>query len=1048
MYLRRFLLLLFACCAVGPPALMSQASGTITTTSTSTNCPGIDASRMATVAIQVTGTWTGTLTPGISVAGQPAQPIQVTPANSQTPQTTITANNVYYAAGGGIISVCGPTSSGTANIYFQPVPGTARGAPGGGSGGGFTAALDLTGTPSSQKVVGLHFSTNAFSLCSTDPTAGQFLFASSSSAICPNSLLIDSGTVFSYAGTGGITAPVLGATGSGAGLNYFTQGADNSASCPANSDCEEAPASISTSFTRVRESAGPSVTSVEQYAPLSGGKTAKSFVNTLGAGNFLACGPGPWIDVTCYGAKGDGLYNNTGGTSTTSGTTTVTTSSGATLFAATDCSGGSGCTGTVNKLIAFPAGGLATPTLGTVSTAAGSLTLPHACFFITAIQDNATLPITSGAPSINGESLPTAESCTALTAQNLTMTAPTLPTNATGYRVYFADEASATVGHVTSGMVEVSQIIPGTAYAGCTQTANSSRNVRDGACDPGSTLTISAYTYIGFLPPQKAGWLSTIASFVSTTSVTITDAIPSDIGGHTTEVAWGTANDAAYASALAACPNNAGIAILKGNGCTLFFPPVGTQASPATFTGRYASQNGITVLQDGVILKTPGSVDALPNSGNSTLYNNWGTTSLWVMGRSYGLQWGSSAASYQGGGTEQANIEDMSGVGYGALFVTAPAGGATSDHLQFRRLYGTNFFSGTCITLGNVQILEFDHFGCLSEAGIMGEDFVSNNQFSNGDLVGAINSYTGAGWGVLLESNPATTQITGGNQFHDMKIRDFYQGHYRLKNAQTTQVFESKDENIAMSGGASCSGGTACYGTMIQMDDVTNSGRSFLNQFVGGTWARAVSFFNIGVNSFNNTILETGAEIISGTVCTDNGTNDDILVGGSLSVNCVNKFNGSLSTLPGTQRLVADSSPITATTAGTAVAIFTFGSFAANAAYSFHCSGTTTQATAGAGIGIAFKANATAPTNMEAHALVNTSATAINGQSSGNVTSTTITAIYTGVTGTVTTQLPWYVDGSIETGSTAPTALTINFFSISSSDAVTVKRDSFCTIGL
>lgn len=146
-----------------------------------------------------------------------------------------------------------------------------------------------------------------------------------------------------------------------------------------------------------------------------------------------------------------------------------------------------------------------------------------------------------------------------------------------------------------------------------------------------------------------------------------------------------------------------------------------------------------------------------------------------------------------------------------------------------------------------------------------------------------------------------------------------------------------------------------------------------------------------------------------------------------------------------TVRITADSSAITATTAATATTIFTFPALTANKNYSFHCSGTTTQATAGAGIGIAITAGTNAPTNLEAHATVATAAATTASTSSGNITTTTATAVYTGATGTLTTQLPWSVDGSIEVGASVP-ALTIGFFSISASDAVTVKRDSFCTL--
>jgi hypothetical protein len=142
--MKKFTLILLLGLALASVA-WGQASGSITTTSTATNCPSLDASRMATVAISVTGTWTGTLTPEISVGGNAAQTTQVVPANSSTTQTSITSNNVYYAAGGGFVMVCGPTNSGTANIFLQPVPGTAFNLFGGSGGGAVSSVFGRTG---------------------------------------------------------------------------------------------------------------------------------------------------------------------------------------------------------------------------------------------------------------------------------------------------------------------------------------------------------------------------------------------------------------------------------------------------------------------------------------------------------------------------------------------------------------------------------------------------------------------------------------------------------------------------------------------------------------------------------------------------------------------------------------------------------------------------------------------------------------------------------------------------------------------------------------
>jgi hypothetical protein len=145
------------------------------------------------------------------------------------------------------------------------------------------------------------------------------------------------------------------------------------------------------------------------------------------------------------------------------------------------------------------------------------------------------------------------------------------------------------------------------------------------------------------------------------------------------------------------------------------------------------------------------------------------------------------------------------------------------------------------------------------------------------------------------------------------------------------------------------------------------------------------------------------------------------------------------------QNLAADSSGITAITAGTAVTQFAFATIPRNAVVGFHCSGTTTQATAGAGIGIAIQSSGASPTNLEASATVATAATTTAGGSSGNITTTTYTAVYTGAAGTLTTQLPWTIDGQIETGATKAT-LNIGFFSINAADAVTVKRGSYCAL--
>lgn len=144
--------------------------------------------------------------------------------------------------------------------------------------------------------------------------------------------------------------------------------------------------------------------------------------------------------------------------------------------------------------------------------------------------------------------------------------------------------------------------------------------------------------------------------------------------------------------------------------------------------------------------------------------------------------------------------------------------------------------------------------------------------------------------------------------------------------------------------------------------------------------------------------------------------------------------------------LSADTTGIVATTPATSNQTFILKGFAPNSTYRIHCSGTTTQATAGAGIGIA--GAATAPVTSvtwNLHAQVSTSATATAGASSGVVAnSSTPTSVYAVAAGTVTTELPWSVDGYITTGASAPLSFIVGFYTQNAGDAVVVKQGSYC----
>jgi hypothetical protein len=224
----------------------------------------------------------------------------------------------------------------------------------------------------------------------------------------------------------------------------------------------------------------------------------------------------------------------------------------------------------------------------------------------------------------------------------------------------------------------------------------------------------------------------------------------------------------------------------------------------------------------------------------------------------------------------------------------------------------------------------------------------------------------------------------------------------------------------------------------------------------------ATIIYSPGAQNNSLSVTLPGQTSIYGIACsgssgtTLNGTTNSVIIppgqGLKVFVHASNWFADTGVTTytppaPGPSLIVtADVTGIVATVAANATTIFTFPPLVPLTNYTFHCSGTTVQATAGAGIGIAFGTSGTAATNMEAHATVATSATAINSQSSGSISSLSYTALYTGITGTATTQLPWTINGSIEVGATAPTNFLIGFFTINASDAVTVKRDSYCKL--
>ena len=147
---------------------------------------------------------------------------------------------------------------------------------------------------------------------------------------------------------------------------------------------------------------------------------------------------------------------------------------------------------------------------------------------------------------------------------------------------------------------------------------------------------------------------------------------------------------------------------------------------------------------------------------------------------------------------------------------------------------------------------------------------------------------------------------------------------------------------------------------------------------------------------------------------------------------------------PWTQTLPSDVTGITGASAAAATALFSFGPLLASTKYAINCDGTTTQATAGAGIGLSMQGSVNAPTKLQMVGSVNTAASTTSVQGA-QVGSTTATAYYTGASGTLTTELPWFAQGTLLVGA-HPTTLVLGMFTANASDAVTAKIGTSCTV--
>lgn len=231
MTLRRFLFLIFACLACGPPAM---AQSVVTGTITASQCVPIDVSAAGVVGISVTGgSWSGTIQPQVALGGDPAVNTKVTPYGSTTAQSTITANGAFQSlsvAGGSLFQLCGNTVTGTATVKLKVAPQSASSG-GGGTGGTVTS---VSGT-ANQIDVATQTTTPVVSLDAAITLPGNLTAPTGSTISATGSGVINAtqlgGATFAApgpigsgtAGTGAFST--LSATGavSGAGFNPFVK---------------------------------------------------------------------------------------------------------------------------------------------------------------------------------------------------------------------------------------------------------------------------------------------------------------------------------------------------------------------------------------------------------------------------------------------------------------------------------------------------------------------------------------------------------------------------------------------------------------------------------------------------------------------------------------------------------------------------------------------------------------------------------------------------------------------------------------------------------
>jgi hypothetical protein len=695
-----------------------------------------------------------------------------------------------------------------------------------------------------------------------------------------------------------------------------------------------------------------------QNAPISaGGPPTVISPNGLTNGDLAIKGPDPFVDVTRFGIYGDLKYSRNVNVSGT----TVTIAGGSVNFAASDCQSGSGCTGSVNKVIGFNGGGpsgtitVAAPTPGSGGNIPNNINIRYQ---FTEIIDNGTLPSGIG-EQVNGWTLPTTEATVAMST-NSSLAFPAASanvTNATGIRYYvtgpnsaaansgeevlqtpgtiaFGTELTAGTGctnlesvtigapsqaggvnaqaHALCPAGALTAVIIDNAGSGYTSTpscalsagtgtcsvsvgllcsSQSAANFRDQACDIGSTATMKSVSMVGPLVPVIAGWRSVVNAFTSTTQASIADSIPNNLSGGANFSAWGTENTAAWNSNVLTysnCtpPNPPPV----GNpGCEVRFPSGGSNNAP---TGRYLFLNGLPLTLNGMHVSAAGGRGELPNGGAA---NNWNgprpSVTIDSLGDTWGIVIGSPTAGVTGVTTTNLAAQDtLGGLGWGGYYMGGPLNSPT-DHLEIDKptAYGFSYGYGMFLTqLQSATIIAPQLAPCA--VCFRMPDNVSAVAIFGGAVSGNL-ATTGLGWGTWISNSPlATLQEYGNIVFNETAFRDFYQGDKRITDSTQNKFIGTKTENIALSGGASCGGTTACYGVNL-LTEGNVSGRCNNNQDISTTAAKNVNYVSevavaggVACTStdvyFDNITAFSGSFCVQ-TPCNANDSTLDVYLGNS-----------------------------------------------------------------------------------------------------------------------------------------------------------------------